>query len=297
MGRSKIQRPQVLKIDAGLAALGWNLEGDELASLERSIVEEGCRDPVTYWEQDGVPLEESIVVDGHQRYKICHAHRLVFPVRGRKFESRDHVIIWMRDNQIGRRNATFQQKLKLNQEADNARLRIKERLEKELGSVVKAVEQTAEAAGVSPRQIYRSAAAALRHAELGEKSPVIQRAADEHLINKSDAIVLAKAPAEVLKSIEMVPPKELRAKAKEIASEMRGETQAGIPDNAPVVHIKALVKLEKQLGLLVRSNTEALDACKHAPWAKQHHEAIRQSQNAIAVEINQWQRDAEKQRR
>jgi N6-adenosine-specific RNA methylase IME4 len=87
-----------LKIDPEFAALIPPLALEEREQLERNILADGCRDPLTVW--DGV------IVDGHNRYQICTRHGLPFEVAQKQFESRAHARIWMRENQKGRRNLT-----------------------------------------------------------------------------------------------------------------------------------------------------------------------------------------------
>jgi N6-adenosine-specific RNA methylase IME4 len=87
-----------LKIDPEFAALIPPLAPEEREQLERNILADGCRDPLTVW--DGV------IVDGHNRYEICTRHGLPFDVAEKQFESPAHARIWMRENQKGRRNLT-----------------------------------------------------------------------------------------------------------------------------------------------------------------------------------------------
>jgi hypothetical protein len=83
-------------IDPEFESLITPLKPDEYAELEKSILEEGCRDPIITW--------KGVIVDGHNRYTICRKHSLEFKTVERDFESRDDAKIWMIRNQIGRRN-------------------------------------------------------------------------------------------------------------------------------------------------------------------------------------------------
>jgi len=85
-----------LMIDPEFESLIMPLKPDEYAELEKSILEEGCRDPITTW--------KGAIVDGHNRYTICRKHSLEFKTVERDFESRDDAKVWMIRNQIGRRN-------------------------------------------------------------------------------------------------------------------------------------------------------------------------------------------------
>jgi N6-adenosine-specific RNA methylase IME4 len=90
-----------LKIDPEFAALIPPLAPEEREQLERNILADGCRDPLTVW--DGV------IVDGHNRYEICTRHGLNFLVCDKDFANRDEAMDWMDANQLGRRNLTSDQ--------------------------------------------------------------------------------------------------------------------------------------------------------------------------------------------
>ena len=51
-------------------------------------------------------VEESTIIDGHNRYEICKKHGIAFEVKQKEFENNDAVKVWMIDNQKGRRNLT-----------------------------------------------------------------------------------------------------------------------------------------------------------------------------------------------
>lgn len=89
-----------LTIDPEFSSLIPPLADEEYAGLERSIREEGCRDALVVWKHDG----QNILVDGHNRYRICQKYGIEFKTLERSFESRDYAIAWMCDNQLQRRN-------------------------------------------------------------------------------------------------------------------------------------------------------------------------------------------------
>lgn len=75
------------------------LTQDEFAALERSLLNEGCRDALVLW--------GDILVDGHNRYGICQKHGLPFnTVQNTSFQSMDDVHLWMIDNHLGRRSVS-----------------------------------------------------------------------------------------------------------------------------------------------------------------------------------------------
>lgn len=78
------------------------LGDEELFQLEKSIRQEGCREPLVVWKKG----DQLILVDGHNRYKICQKHNIPFKTRKIDFRDLDEVKVWMVENQIGRRNLT-----------------------------------------------------------------------------------------------------------------------------------------------------------------------------------------------
>lgn len=91
---------QVLSIDPEFKALIPPLSTDEYDLLQTSILAEGCRDAIVVWQG------QNIILDGHNRYTICTTHNISFRVVERAFETRDHVIVWIVQNQLARRNIT-----------------------------------------------------------------------------------------------------------------------------------------------------------------------------------------------
>ena len=91
-----------LKIDPDLAGLMSHLTPEESAALEQSILTEGCREAIIHW--------GGVIVDGHNRHRICTKHRLPFRTVEKVFRSKTDAQIWMVQNQLGRRNLSAYQK-------------------------------------------------------------------------------------------------------------------------------------------------------------------------------------------
>jgi hypothetical protein len=79
------------------------LGDEELFLLEKSIIKEGCREPLIVWERSD---DQLVLVDGHNRFKICQKNNIPFRVKKIKFGGIEEAKLWMIDNQIGRRNLT-----------------------------------------------------------------------------------------------------------------------------------------------------------------------------------------------
>jgi len=75
------------------------LTPEEHASLERSILAEGCRDALVLW--------GDVLVDGHNRYGICQKHGIPFQtVQNPRFTCMEDVHLWMIDQHLGRRSVS-----------------------------------------------------------------------------------------------------------------------------------------------------------------------------------------------
>ena len=81
------------------------LSKEEFRQLEVNIIEEGCRDPLVVWNHKG----KNVLMDGHNRYKICGKHNIPFQVNIKQFEIFEEAKVWMLNNQMGRRNLTTDQ--------------------------------------------------------------------------------------------------------------------------------------------------------------------------------------------
>ncbi|VVE28786.1 hypothetical protein PMO31116_03496 [Pandoraea morbifera] len=92
-----------VQINQELKAYIDPLTPDEYASLEQSLLAEGCRDALVLW--------GDVLVDGHNRYEICRKHNIEFrTVQNPSFKSMDDVRLWMIDNHLGRRSVSDYQR-------------------------------------------------------------------------------------------------------------------------------------------------------------------------------------------
>lgn len=85
-----------IKIDPEFQALIPPLGAEELQQLEANIAKDKCRDPLVVW--------GDILIDGHNRYEICTRLGLKFKTVAMEFADRTAAILWIIDNQFGRRN-------------------------------------------------------------------------------------------------------------------------------------------------------------------------------------------------
>ena len=86
--------PTVLPEMAGLLP---PLTGEQLAALESDIIKNGCYSPV-------IVNEDMVVIDGHNRQRLCQQHGLPYQMAVFSFESMLEAKQWALDTQKGRRN-------------------------------------------------------------------------------------------------------------------------------------------------------------------------------------------------
>lgn len=72
------------------------LSEEEFSGLEKSILDEGVRDPIVTW--------HGYIIDGHNRYRIATKHGIPYEVIEREFADEESVKLWMIQNQLSRRN-------------------------------------------------------------------------------------------------------------------------------------------------------------------------------------------------
>ena len=87
-----------LKIDPELRDLLPPLTDDEYKQLEKNIVENGFEKNFPIMEWNGY------IVDGHNRYSVCQKHNIEYVVGTLAYETKEEVMEWMLDIQLGRRN-------------------------------------------------------------------------------------------------------------------------------------------------------------------------------------------------
>jgi len=112
-----------LKIDNELKYLIPPLEDDEFKQLENNILNEGYRknEPIVLWKEKGV------IVDGHNRNTICDKHKIKPTTFEKSFPDKNSVILWMIDNQMGRRNISTYARTRLLLKKDSIINPIKEK--------------------------------------------------------------------------------------------------------------------------------------------------------------------------
>ena len=93
----------MFRIDPEFKKLIPALSTEEYMQLETNINEDGCRDPLTVWQ------EENLLLDGHNRFEICKQYGLEYELFFVSLPDRQSAINWIINNQLGRRNVTPEQ--------------------------------------------------------------------------------------------------------------------------------------------------------------------------------------------
>jgi hypothetical protein len=96
-----------LTIDKEFEELIQPLADQELALLTEQILRDGCREPLSVWKTED---DQRILLDGHNRYKICMEHKRDFQTINLRLDSRDAAKLWILEHQVGRRNLTDDQR-------------------------------------------------------------------------------------------------------------------------------------------------------------------------------------------
>lgn len=146
------------------------LQSEEFEQLEANIVKEGCREALLIWEvnlsEEKIEKGDYVLVDGHNRYRICTKHDLDFRIHLISFPSLSEVRDYMIDNQLGRRNLSPEQISYLRGKKYNAQKLDKGKYERTdhkgqivpYGSGTSTADRLAEQFNVSQKTIKRDAA-------------------------------------------------------------------------------------------------------------------------------------------
>ena len=96
----------ILKTDPDFKNLIPPLAPEEFQQLKDNILSAGlCREAILVWKR--------FIVDGHNRYAICMDHNIPFEVSKLNFASKQDALIWIVENQLGRRNLTDAARIEL----------------------------------------------------------------------------------------------------------------------------------------------------------------------------------------
>jgi len=87
-----------LKTDRDFKNLIRPLRRQEYLTLEQSIKAEGCKEPILVW--------DGFIIDGHNRYAICHKFGIPFSIEELDFSCKEEAIAWICSRQLKRKNIT-----------------------------------------------------------------------------------------------------------------------------------------------------------------------------------------------
>lgn len=226
------------------------LTPDEDEALERSLLAEGCRDALVLWGQ--------VLVDGHNRYRLCTKHGIPFQtVQNPRFQSLEDVHLWMIDQHLGRRSISDYQRgvlaLRKREIVSDRRVR---RMAVESGAAVEPGTAAAElpvaeapapapvTASVPPQDGLETREALAKAARLSSSQVVliekIQRQGAPELVaavragvvSINAAAAVATLPAEEQAAAATAGAEELKQAAKRVR-EAKRRTPAAAPEPAP----------------------------------------------------------------
>lgn len=201
------------------------LSKDEFKQLEANIIKDGCRDPLVLW--------NNTLIDGHNRFDICTRNGIEFGTVSKDFDCSEDVVVWMIDNQEGRRNLNnFQRtELQLRKKSAIAAKAKANQVRKPVESVyqisdkqtepVHALKEIAKAANVSHDTVHK-VETILKKAE-----PEIAQAVRENRISINLASQVAELPKEEQRVIAEQPADEIKEVAKEVVKKAHVANNSG----------------------------------------------------------------------
>ncbi len=93
------------------------LSNEEFNLLEQNIIAEGLRESLIVWRKIIPPFEDNkevlFLIDGHNRYHICNNNNIDYDYKEINFNNMFEAKEWIIKNQLGRRNLTDYDRVKL----------------------------------------------------------------------------------------------------------------------------------------------------------------------------------------
>ena len=246
-----------LIIDPEFSALIPPLTPDEFTGLQKSILEEGCRDALIVW--------GNIIVDGHNRFNICSKHNIPYRTEFRDFQNREAAMLWMLQNQLSRRNLNDFQRIEMVRKCEQAvKAQAEQRMLKGKSDPCvnlrkgRATQELGAMAGVSP-STYEHAAAVLDNAPV----PVIEATRNAEL-SINAAYEVTKLPSEQQQEVST----RIRQgeKPREVVSEIKRQRKTHNKEYWEVIieNAERSVKEGKDLEHIISLVSNALNILKAA---------------------------------
>ena len=248
-----------LIIDPEFAALIPPLTPDEFSGLEKSILEEGCRDALIVW--------GNIIIDGHNRFNICSKHNIPYRIEYRDFPNREAAMLWMLQNQLSRRNLNDFQRVEMVRKCEQAvKTQAEQRMLKgksdpspKLGKG-RASDELGRLAGVS-HNTYEHAAAVLDNAP----EPVVQATRNSEL-SINAAYEVTKMPVDKQREVSVrITQGE---KPREVVSDVKKRKNDLGYWNKLITHAEKAAKDSQNIDVIVSLINEALEILKNAVHSK-----------------------------
>jgi hypothetical protein len=140
------------RIDKEFKALIPPSKPEEKLQLEENLKQQGCRDALVVWRDPAVKNSPAILLDGHNRLELCVKNNLTYKLQEIRLEevfseevtaeefrrdSREWAKIWIRDNQLGRRNLDDNQRAVLALDSVAARTKLSTRARAQHAALVR----------------------------------------------------------------------------------------------------------------------------------------------------------------
>jgi ParB-like chromosome segregation protein Spo0J len=93
-----------LRIDPEIESCVPPLRPEEFENLEANIIRDRWVSPIIVWK------EHNIILDGHNRYKICQKNSIGFLTKHLSFPDKESAIVWCRRHALDQRNLTDYQR-------------------------------------------------------------------------------------------------------------------------------------------------------------------------------------------
>lgn len=234
------------------------LNENEFNALEARLLAEGCLSPFIMWYDKSSGA--CYLADGYNRQRICEKHGLPFKIEMLDLPSEGHVMDWIIQHQLGRRNLTAEERAYLigkqynERKASHGGDRASGQIDHLKEEKPKTAAKMAKELNISEKTIRRDAQFAAALDKLAEVDPKAKDRvlAGEARLTKAQIETLANAPESQVK------------RAAEMVTTNRDSTMALVSSSKTDLHATP----EKLYKVLDAEFGFALDVCANADNAK-----------------------------
>lgn len=154
---------------------------EDLRKLEKSLMEEGCRQPIDTWKGQ--------IIDGHSRHKLCKKNNICFKTRKLHFDNEEQAKLWILQNQDYRRNLKDSQRSNVATKIRDLEKKVGQKRQTDICTDIDDYEQTEKFRLIRAKSFRTTSGINRKLFRYNSLADVIDFSADEETIKKQESLI------------------------------------------------------------------------------------------------------------